>query len=80
MLQIVYKQLVAQKSIFTLLGAMIQAYSFPQEVGALALECSHFEKNVARIFQQTIECSLFVHENTGHGFSGKSDSRIRNGC
>jgi len=68
--KVVSKQLDEDKMVVQLATSMADAYSFTNDLHTLAVRSSNFEGNVTRMFQQTIECSLFIREYTYHGFVG----------
>jgi hypothetical protein len=47
------------------------AYSFVRDVVAIENKVKRFEDTIIMIFQQTVECAIFVREYAGRGFAGE---------
>ena len=47
------------------------AYSFVRDVVAVENKVKRFEDTIIKIFQQTVECAIFIREYAGRGFAGK---------
>jgi hypothetical protein len=50
--------------------AMEEVYEFADESKPLGGKGSLLEKQILAILHQTVECSIFIREYTGHGFAG----------
>jgi hypothetical protein len=67
----VKKQQERDAKLLSLVQTMIEVYSFVDDVESLSQKISRLEDVVLEITTQTVECSIFIREYTGHGFSGK---------
>jgi hypothetical protein len=50
---------------------METVYSFVNAVRELPDKLQVLEGVITSILKQTVECSIFIREYTGHGFAGK---------
>ncbi|KAK6988521.1 WD40 repeat-like protein [Favolaschia claudopus] len=69
--QVMEKQRDADEKIAKLVQAMVKLYSSVGDIGFLRSRINTLENVVLEIAAQTVECSHFIREYTGHGFSGR---------
>lgn len=50
---------------------MEDVFSFADDVQTLPDKLKHLENVIIKILLQVVECTLFIQEYTGHGFSGE---------
>ncbi|KAF7326778.1 WD40 repeat-like protein [Mycena venus] len=64
-------QVEADQKIIELVETMAEVYSFTSQVDFLEAKIKPLEDAILKIAIQTVECSFFIREYTGHGFLGK---------
>ncbi|KAK6978278.1 hypothetical protein R3P38DRAFT_3119326 [Favolaschia claudopus] len=69
--KVMEKQRNTDQEITKLVLAMVDLYSSVGDIDFLREKISSLERVVLEIAAQTVECSLFIREYTGHGFSGR---------
>jgi hypothetical protein len=67
---VVKDQLDRDKDLIDLFMAMKEACLFVDEVQLVQEKINSLEKVIEDILKQTIECTIFIREYTGHGFGG----------
>ena len=63
-------QMERDAQIVDLVNTMEDVYSFVEESNSFRSKIKVLEKTIDEILKQTIECSIFIREYTGHGFGG----------
>ncbi|KAK6969244.1 hypothetical protein R3P38DRAFT_2671185 [Favolaschia claudopus] len=69
--KVMEKQRNTDEKIVKLVQAMVQLYSSVGDMDFVRDKINSLENVVLEIAAQTLECSLFIREYTGHGFSGR---------
>ncbi|KAJ7675568.1 WD40-repeat-containing domain protein [Mycena rosella] len=68
---VVNKQQKTDEKLLKLLDTMVEVYSFVDDVELLSDKITRLENTVLGITRETVECAIFIHEYTGHGFMGR---------
>ena|ERR1700729_853510 len=68
--KVVKGQMERDAQIVDLVNTMEDVYSFVEESNSFRSKIKVLEKTIDEILKQTIECSIFIREYTGHGFGG----------
>ncbi|KAF7987073.1 hypothetical protein HWV62_229 [Athelia sp. TMB] len=69
--KIIMAQLAIDQSIVDLANTMQEVYSFVDAIEAVPSKITQLEDIIQRIFVQTVECTIFIREYSGHGFAGR---------
>jgi hypothetical protein len=69
-IQVVKKQQETDEKALQLVQAMVEVYSFVEDVDFLTSKIKPLEYVVQEIIRQTVECAIFIREYVMHGFSG----------
>ncbi|KAF7980616.1 hypothetical protein HWV62_37400 [Athelia sp. TMB] len=69
--KIIMSQLAIDQSIVDLAKTMRDVYSFVDAIKAVPSKITQLEDIIQRIFVQTVECTIFIREYSGHGFAGR---------
>jgi len=69
--QAVREQLERDAKLVTLVMTMEDVYQFVEVSDSFQKKISLLERTVDNILKQTVECTIFIREYTGHGFGGE---------
>ncbi|KAF7987071.1 hypothetical protein HWV62_225 [Athelia sp. TMB] len=69
--KIIMAQIAIDQSIADLANTMRTVYSFVDAIEAVPTKIDLLEGVIQQIFNQTVECGMFVREYAGHGFGGR---------
>ncbi|KAK7015389.1 WD40 repeat-like protein [Favolaschia claudopus] len=69
--QAVQRQHSTDSKLIKLVQAMVDLYTSVCDIDSLKSKIKSLERVVLEIAVQTVECSLFIREYTGHGFLGR---------
>ncbi|KAJ6545575.1 hypothetical protein B0H19DRAFT_1168004 [Mycena capillaripes] len=69
--EVVKKQQETDDKALQLVQAMVEVYSFVEDVDFLSSKIKPLENVVQEIIRQTVECAIFIREYVARGFSGR---------
>jgi hypothetical protein len=64
------KQFENDQKLVDLVTAMKDMYEFVSDLESLPYKMRQLEGTIIKVLEQTVECSIFIREYTGHGFAG----------
>lgn len=74
--QIIRNQITTDQKLIQLVTTMESIYTFVDAIQSNVSEhINLLEETIKRIFNQTIECAIFIREYVNHGFLGNSAGR-----
>jgi hypothetical protein len=68
--KVVKGQVERDRDVVKLAATMEDVFSFVDAIESFPEKLTVLEETILKILHQTIECSIFIREYTGNGFSG----------
>ena len=65
------EQIKRDQKLIDLVTTMEDVYSFVDAIESVPSKIQLLEDIITKILKQTVECSIFIREYTGHGFGGE---------
>ena len=70
-IQLIKVQIDQDSRLHDLAYLMCDMFSFVNNIKCLSARISVIEGTIRKLLTQTVECTMFIHQYNGYGFSGK---------